>query len=1147
MSRFLCWIALGLTGVLGLSAGGRRAESEEPIRPLLAPPLRFERNVGQRPTHGQFLAQGRGFTVGIEPTVTEFVLPARAAGGSGGTAAGGPGGHRQGLGGVGRHPGRRAPAGLSVRMALRGADRSAMISPGPRRRERIHYYRGTAAKQWRRNVETFSSLLVRSVYPGIDLVYHCRDSRVEYDFVVGPHADPDRIVLAFQGQDAARLSAAGDLVLSTPVGEVRHHRPVAFQEIDGSRRVVTAAYVIDEARETREGPGAGGSEATAGVGEDGAGAARVRFRLGAFDSSLPLVIDPVLAFSDYYNTAATGDDEVTPGGIALSQDGSVFVSGSFRPPGGADTDLFVHKRAPDGEVIYTTMVGGSSYEGFANVAVDRSGSAFLAAVTVSRDFPIRAEGGEPFQKTSVSEDVVVAKLSPAGELVYSTYLGGDASESAGAPTVGLALCEREGASCAVVCGATQSLNFPAARAETVGYSAVLRGRTDVFVAIVNQGGTGLHYATLLGGGPRDEAYQWGTAVAVAESGSVYVTGGFQGEAFPVTHRVDPRERSKYWASPFLVVLDPAVSGVESLRYSTWFGYGQVLGLALGKAPTDERVCAFVAGSVHPEAPRFPATEAAFSTFPAGGGDLFLAKLAPGDDHLAYGTLLGGSDTDPSGGGASVAVDASGCAYLAASTRSFDFPVVSAFQSGNHDGPNRTDLVVTKLNAAGSALRYSSYFGGTGDEVASAVALSSTGELWIMGWTGSRDLPRAGPDDGTPGDVFLARITGGATPPQSPLLEASRGDSEQVDLTVTDQSGDETGFRIERRSLSEEKPFRVIARPTAQAGTGGRFTFRDEHTAPFSRYLYRVQAVNADSGSDYSTTVTGDTIAPPAPSESVQVTNLPDGTVKVIWRTVTGATGYYVERAVESGPFDRVSDLVAEWPYLDQAVEPNTRYAYRVVSSNEAGTSAPSAPAEVLSPPAAATNLAVTRVTSTSVAVEWRAPGARPAAHRVERATNGAEFAALSEVPAGSTAFTDRGVAPRRRYQYRVIAFNATGESEPSAVVEAWTPRAVRGELDAPTILQFGRVRVGRSRTLTLRLRNANKNEDLRLKIGEADPPFAVITAQTERLLGPGGSFELRVKFRASRRGAVKPPGELVLKSSDPRHRRLKISLKGKGI
>src|SRR6185369_10124350 len=125
------------------------------------------------------------------------------------------------------------------------------------------------------NVPSFAKVRYASVYPGIDLVYYGNQSQLEYDFVVAPGADPRSIRMRFQGAKSVRISDAGDLL----VDDMIQKRPVLYQ--DGPRREVAGHYVL-------------------------LGRNTVGVRVGAYDRSRPLVIDPVLSYLSYMG--GTGGD-----------------------------------------------------------------------------------------------------------------------------------------------------------------------------------------------------------------------------------------------------------------------------------------------------------------------------------------------------------------------------------------------------------------------------------------------------------------------------------------------------------------------------------------------------------------------------------------------------------------------------------------------------------------------------------------------------------------------------------------------------------------------------------------------------------------------------------------------------------------------
>jgi len=137
--------------------------------------------------------------------------------------------------------------GAVVRMRLEGARTGVPVTGRARLPGTVNYLKGRNPAGWRTGVATYGRVEYRGVYPGIDLVYYGHQRQLEYDFVVAPGADPNQIRLSFAGADPAaapRLEANGDLLLPTGAGAVRLRKPVAYQEIDGRRRVVEGRFVM---------------------------------------------------------------------------------------------------------------------------------------------------------------------------------------------------------------------------------------------------------------------------------------------------------------------------------------------------------------------------------------------------------------------------------------------------------------------------------------------------------------------------------------------------------------------------------------------------------------------------------------------------------------------------------------------------------------------------------------------------------------------------------------------------------------------------------------------------------------------------------------------------------------------------------------
>jgi uncharacterized protein (TIGR03437 family) len=350
------------------------------------------------------------------------------------------------------------------------------------------------------------------------------------------------------------------------------------------------------------------------------------------------------------------------------------------------------------------------------MAIDASNNVYLTGETLSSNFPVTAgafqkkHAGQPGTITglmapiAVAPDAFVVKLSPSGQIVYATYLGGAGADAG----LGIAV---DSAGSAYVVGSTNSQNFPV----TAGaVQTRLAGNTDVFVAKLSPDGSTLVYATYLGGAGFDTA----AAIAVDSSNNVYL-GGTAAADFPTT----PGAYRAQGAGAFAAKLNPTAA---ALVYSTFLGdtgSGVANGVAIDSAGN-----AYAAGTT--SSSNFPATPGAIrSAIGNGNSAAFLVKLNPTGGDAVYASILGGRGDSS---GAAVAVDAQGNAYLAGSTEAADFPAAS--------GAGNEDAFVVKVNPAGSALVYGTLLGGSGADRAYALAIDSAGDALVSGSTASTDFP-----------------------------------------------------------------------------------------------------------------------------------------------------------------------------------------------------------------------------------------------------------------------------------------------------------------------------------------------------------------------------------------------------------------------
>ena len=569
---------LGCAASALLAAGdplGQDASAKQAAAVMAQLPLRFERNQGQFDPEVRYVARTGAYSLAL----TE-------------------------KGALLRFPGSRL-----VSLSLAGSAASPVMEPADPLALRTDYMIG-ARKNWHTGVANYQRVRYRSVYPGVDMVFYGKGSRLEYDFELQPGADPAAIRLRFAGAGKLALTDDGDLALDTPGGRMLQKRPLVYQQEprNSTRRTVSGQYTLLA---------------------DGV----VGIAVGTYDRSRPLIIDPVII----YSTLMGGGGTETMGGIKIVG-GLVYVTGSTQTgdwvqistdiPYDETTDCFVQvidtTTAGGYTVKYFTFLGGAGIDIPNAIDVDAPGFIYLAGQTASTDFPVQGStllgisSGNTTQNAgaATTNSVFVTKLDPhqAGNghsLVYSTYLSGtlgnDQAEGLVAGNNGVVY----------LIGTTQSADFPI----TVNaYAASLYGPSDCFLAQLDTINSILMYSTYFGSELDDD----GRAIALAPNGLVYYAATTLGTQFPVAGPT----YSQFPSGNYDVVLgafDLTQSGVNSLVYGTYFGGSEIDQV---KAMTlDAHGRMIITG--YTLSPDFPITaETAVQTTNHGNGDAFLALVDP---------------------------------------------------------------------------------------------------------------------------------------------------------------------------------------------------------------------------------------------------------------------------------------------------------------------------------------------------------------------------------------------------------------------------------------------------------------------------------------------------------------------------------------
>jgi hypothetical protein len=597
-------------------------------------------------------------------------------------------------------------------MQVLGANMASRVVGAAELPGKVNYFIGNDPAKWRTNVATYAQVKYENVYPGVDLIYYGNQGRLEYDFVIAPGADPGLIALRFRGGSDVAVDQNGDLLLNSE--DVRFQKPVVYQNNDGTRKPVESQYVMT-------------AENT------------IRFTVGDYDRSKPLVIDPVLVYSTYLG----GSGQDFGSGVAADASGNTYVTGqafSFDFPtlnalqstnaGSAfdPSNVFITKiNASGSSLVYSTYLGGNGRDAGSGIAIDPSGNVYVTGRANSFDFPtVNALQAVSHACCGVNGTTgFVAKLNSAGSaLIYSTYLGGFGEDSGNAIAT-------DAAGNAYVTGMTGSpnqpcdaCNFPTtANALQPNLGGVSGASNNAFVTKINPNGSALIFSTYLGGSSSDA----GNSIAVDTAGNVYVTGTAQSSNFPTANALQPNRTGG--ENAFVTKINPSGS---TFVYSTYLGGSSPTGDSGDGIAVDSSGNAYVSGSTF--SADFPTVNPVQSTL-KGVSDAFLTKINASGSALVYSTFLGGSGTEFAGG---VAVDDLGNAYIAGATESTDFPTLNALQA-TVGGPS-FDGFVTEINPSGGALIYSTYLGGSGDDFAGGIALDPLGNVYVSGSTNSANFP-----------------------------------------------------------------------------------------------------------------------------------------------------------------------------------------------------------------------------------------------------------------------------------------------------------------------------------------------------------------------------------------------------------------------
>jgi Big-like domain-containing protein/IPT/TIG domain-containing protein len=706
-------------------------------------PLAFEANAGQTDARVKFLSQGPGYSLFLTPSQATLVLQSRKRQAE---TADVPDAAAENM---------LAPVQAgALRLRLAGANEQAAMTGLEAQPGHSNYFIGSDPKQWRTNVPQYGKVQMAQVYPGIDLVFYGNQQQLEYDFVVAPGAQPDAIRLDVDGATRVAAAADGAVEIGSTVGDVHLLRPIAYQMVGGERKPVTSSFRVSNGE--------------------------VTFALGAYDRNAPLVIDPILSYSD---AISPGFGEIA--GIAVDASGDAYVAGDNCGPNFPVTPgPFTNESNPFGTfcekvvviefnptastLIFSDSLGGSLSNAGTRLALDSKNNVFVTGLTQSTDFPTTAgvvvpnsdfKGGEcavlGYFPDAPCADAFALELSNSGSvLTYSTLLGGSQV------TIGLNI-KVDSNDQAYVSGVTNSSDFAPTpnglqTTFTGGDNCIVIGTQltrpcfQAFLVVLNSGATQAKYSTYFGGS--GDFYAGG--MVIDASGNVYLAGGGETTGFTVTKTVPPSSGSASiyvgYAAKINTLATPPSSG---LVYSVAFEGSQDQG-ATG-IDIDTQGDAYIVGSTN--SPNFPTVNALFPDYmasttesgvcttqeqlsallPNNCGNAFVAEIDKLGQNVLFSTFLGGTGPDVA---TAVAFDSiSDSIWVVGSTGSQNFPTTTnAYYTLSSSFA--TGAFLSNLSANGSQNLFTTLLGPGASDVAAGVVLDSMDNVYVAGDQNETSFP-----------------------------------------------------------------------------------------------------------------------------------------------------------------------------------------------------------------------------------------------------------------------------------------------------------------------------------------------------------------------------------------------------------------------
>ncbi len=859
---------------------------------------------------------------------------------------------------------------------------------------RTNYILGNDPTSWGIGARNYQEVVLKDVWEDVDLLYRFAPGGIKYDVILGPGSDHRDVIFEVRGHD--RLSTdSSRLTMSTSSGTVLTDTELIAIDDHGDRlpvrfKVMNASYY--------------GFDLDRPVGRAVTIDPLVysTYLGGSYDDSAKVVMDRSGNFYLVGETASP-DYPVTPGSLSGTRSGY--------------NDICVTKLNSTGKgIVYSTYIGGSSFEFSSCAFVDENGFLYVSGGTNSVDFPTTEGALMEHNVNSYYNDIFVLKLNVSGDkLIASTYISGDWYESTKDIHV------QDGA--VYLCGQMESHDFPSENGPVSGVHGT------AFFLMMDE-----NLTTIL-----DSAF-WDTpgsemaiCLDVDKMGTVVIGGTSSNPFFPVTpgtFSTDP----KTMMGPGIFIVKYCPGNGTILFSSMMGGYSSDI---ISGIEIDSNGDIYFAGSTFGYGNNhFPTTKGAFDTVINGTRDGILGKLSGNGTTLMFSTLLGGDSED--------------CLY-SLSLDAIDRPAVAGITSSTSNLPvtegavQRTlkgdfDCFAVVVAPKGDRVVFSTYLGGSSDDSLSSLVAVGTNRLVVCGTTSSNDFPTVnGPLRGSNSgsyDIFLSIMEYDSVPnAPKDLMARALGGSISLSWEQPENTGNSilVNYSIYRGPGPDNLSSLMIQ--------GNVRSYLDLSVEYGIVYYYRISAWNILGEGPKSAPASNRTLTIPDPPRNLTAA-AGVNFIELTWEcsAFTGGiplTGY---RLYRSGPGGRMSSIAKLGPmakgYIDEEIEDGSRYTYNLSASNEIGPSILNATVSVsaLTVPTPPRDLELEGGEGT-ISLHWQPPfddnGSPLIRYKIYRSNEDEGLFIHSIVPPNILEFADLYLENGHNYSYQVTAENIKGESLPS--------------------------------------------------------------------------------------------------------------------